>query len=117
MIRPIVPLVDHGVVERAVRLAAERQLDRRQLDHAVVAAEDTLEVPLERIGRDRRQEADPAEVDAEHRHAGAEEPRERAQHRPVAAEHDRDVRLGVVVHELHAEARGERAHALERRLD
>ena len=40
-------------------------------------------------GRIDARKPDAAEVDADHRHAAPEQPRERAQHRPVAAEHDR----------------------------
>ena len=51
-------------------------------------------------GRHRREEADAAEVDADHRDAGAEEPVQRAQHRPVAAEHDREVGVVAVRRQL-----------------
>ena len=46
---------------------------------------------LELLLDERGEEADAAEVDAHHRHAGVEEPLERAQHRAVAAQHDGDV--------------------------
>ncbi len=62
---------------------------------------------LELVRGDRGQEADAAVVDADHRHAGAVEAPERAQHRPVAAEHDRDVRVRPV-DELDAAPLGDR---------
>ena len=51
---------------------------------------------LELVGGDRRQEADAAVVDAEHRDAGTEVAREGLEHHPVAAEHDDEIGAGLV---------------------
>ena len=59
---------DDGVVDRgAASRRSSVDLERRQLDHAVVAGEDAREARLELVACDRRQEPDAAEVDAEHR--------------------------------------------------
>ncbi len=84
------------VVDRGLGLAVELDLERRQLEDAIVAGERACEAGFELVGRDRRQEADPAEVHAEHRHLTAEKARQRAKHRPVAAEHDREVGCAVL---------------------
>ena len=84
------------VVHGGVRLAVELNLQRRQLDHGVLAREHAAEVALEVVRLDRREEADAAEVDADHRDGAAEQLPERAQDRPVAAERDRDVRAARV---------------------
>ncbi len=89
--RPSVELVTTTSLTAIVPLAVEPHLERRQLDRDVLAGEDALQVALEIRRPDRREEADAAEVDADHRHVAPEQPRERAQHRPVAAEHDREV--------------------------
>ena len=60
---------------------------------------------LQLVGPDRREEADAAEVDADHGHVAAEQLRERAQHRPVAAERDHDLGLARVVDERRRPAR------------
>ncbi len=67
------------------------ELERRQLDDVVLAGEDAAEALLEVAPAHRAQEADASEVDADHGNAGAEEARERPQHRAVAAEDDREV--------------------------
>ena len=69
-------------------------------------------------GVDRREEADAAEVDADHGHVAAEELGERAQHRAVAAERDDEVGVARgVVDELDTPAAlGDRAHARDRRV-
>ena len=82
---------DDDVVDGDRALAADARLERRQLDDDVVAREDAREPVLELVGRDRGEEADRAEVDADDGHARAEEPLQRAKHRPVAAEHDDEV--------------------------
>ena len=69
---------DHSVVESRVSLAVELHFERRQLDRAVLAGEHAPEPALELVARDRREEADTPEVDADHRDARAEEARERA---------------------------------------
>ena len=51
----------------------------------------------EPVGVERGEEADLAEVDREHGDAGAGELAQRGQDRPVAAEHDAEVGVGVVM--------------------
>ena len=75
-------------------VAVHVDVERRQLDDPPLAGEGAREAVVHRLGRHRREEADPAEVDADHGDGGAEEPVQRPQHRPVAAEHDGEV--GVV---------------------
>ena len=86
---------------------AGRDLERRQLEHPVVAGEHALDAALQLVRHDRGQEADASIVHSDHRDAGAEEPREGTEHRPVPAEDDRDVRLLLAVDQLDPEALGE----------
>ncbi len=71
-------------------------LERRQLDDLVLACEDPCQPGLQLGAGDRAEEADAPEVDSDHRDAGAEKPRQRAQHRAVAAEHDGEVGCRLV---------------------
>ena len=59
-------------------------------------------MPLEIVRADRGKEADPTEVDADHGDVAAEQLRERAEHRAVAAERDDDLGLARVVDERDA---------------
>ena len=116
MIRPGVPLDDHRVVDGGVAASVERDLQGRQRQHRVVAREDPAEAGLELVARDRGQEPDPAEVRPDHRHAAVEEARQRAQHRAVAAERDRDLRrpparVLAVEEQLDAGTFGDRSQA------
>jgi len=111
------PAGDHDVVDGDVRRAVRRHLERRQLDHAVAPGEHALQVAFQPVGCDRGQEADAAVIDADHRHAGAEEARERPQHRAVAAEHDRNVRFPLALEELHSEPLRKPPQTLDRRFD
>ena len=72
-------------------VVADLDLQSRQLDGVELPGERAGEAGLELVGRDRREEADAAEVDPDHGRAGAEEARERAQHGAVAAEDDRQL--------------------------
>src|SRR5581483_1914653 len=105
---------DHDVVHGRGRLALDLDLERRQLDRPVVASEDALHAGLEVLAAHRRQEADPAVVDADRRHARPEQPPERPQHRAVAAQNDREV--GAVA-ELDAVPLGDRAQPRDRVVD
>ena len=105
------------VVDRDVPLAVERELERRQLDHGVLAGEYPREVALEPVGCDRRQKPDPPEVDADHGDVAAEQLRERVQDRPVSADGDRDVSVTRIVHEGDAASRRDGRDALGRLLD
>ena len=78
-------------------------------------AKHALEAALQVVRRDRREEADAAEVDADHGHAAAEQPRERAQDRPVAAERDGEIGVARLVDDLDAGARSATARARARR--
>ena len=49
------------------RCAADLDLERRQLDDVVLAGEHPRQPGLQLVARDRAEEADPAEVDADHR--------------------------------------------------
>ena len=81
----------------------------------VVAREHAPQARLQ-LGRlHRREEPEPAEVDADHRHSAGEVLVERAQHRPVAAEHDDEV--GIVVGHLRAGLARDRSHALDRLVE
>src|SRR4029453_4320513 len=73
-------------VDRDVPLAASLRAERPQLDDDVLAPKDALKARFEILGRDRREEAHLAEVDADHRRPAAEREPERAEHRAVAAE-------------------------------
>jgi hypothetical protein len=64
---------DYDVVDGDVAPPSVLDLERRQLDHLVLACEDPLQPLLHVVAVDRGQEADPAEVDAEHRDAALEE--------------------------------------------
>ena len=108
---------DHGVVHNREPVAADLQLERRQLDHDVVAAEHALDTRLELLRRDRGQEPDTAEIDADHRRGRAEEALERAQHRPVAAEDDRDIGRRIRLDDVDPGALGHGAHLCDRVLD
>ncbi len=105
IIRPSVELVATTSLTATNVFAVELRLERRLLDRPVLAGEDAREVVLEPLRRDRGEEADPAEVDADHRYARAEQPRERAEDRPVAADGDRELRALRLVDELHAGTR------------
>ena len=83
----------HDVVHRHRPLAAGLDVERGQLEHGVLAGERAREPCLEVGAVDRRQEADAAEVDAEHGDARAQVALQRPQHRSVAAQHDDDVGL------------------------
>ena len=107
---------DDHVVDGDLRRLADLDVDRRERDRPDLARERARDPRLEVVGGDRRQEADAAVVDAEHRDAGAEEARERLQHRPVAAEHDDEIGAAVAVDHLDARCGGDRAHALRRVL-
>ena len=74
-IRPTSALRDDDVVDGDAPLAAHLDLERRQLDDRVLAGERAREPGLELAARDRGEEADAAEVDADHRDARAEEAR------------------------------------------
>ena len=79
--------------------AVEPHLERRQLDDDVLAGEDALEIRSRSSGRiDARKPTRP-KLTPITGHVAAEQLRERAQHRPVAAEHDGDLRLAGVVDE------------------
>ena len=75
--------------------------------------EDPREIVLQPLRRDRGEKADAAEIDADHRDPRAEQPRERAQDRPVAADGDHELRALGLVHELHTGAVGDRPHPLD----
>src|SRR5829696_2731770 len=111
---------DDGVVDGDAALRVQLHVERRELDHLVVAGERPPHAGLELVVPDRRQEPDAPEVDAEDGDAGAEEGRERAQHRAVAAEDDREVRAGrppgcvAVADELDAGVGRDRLQPLER---
>jgi hypothetical protein len=108
---------DHGVVHNRERVAPDLQLERRELDDRVVAAKDTRDALLELVGRDRRQEPDATEVHADHRHACSEIALQRAQHRAVAAQDDRNVGRCIRLDELDAAALGDDAHTRDCVLD
>ena len=91
IIRPIVELATTMSLTASQRSPPADDLQRGQLDELELAGERAADALLERVRLDRREEADASEVDAEHGHAGAEEAPQRPQHRPVAAEHDREV--------------------------
>ena len=113
-------------------LALRLRVERRQRNHPVVAREHAREPGLELLATDGREEPDPTEIHADHRNAASKEALERAQHRAVAAEDDRDVgRLEIVLRlavpvlldllarkeELHARLEGDLLEAFERRAD
>ena len=108
-IRPSTPLVSTMSLIPITVSPAVVGRDRRQLDHLVAARERPLEPGLEVARVDARQEADPAEVDAEAGHAGAEVAaaaraascRRRPARRPG--------RRRLVVDQLDPAARGDRA--------
>jgi hypothetical protein len=89
--RPIVELVATQSFTAVVDLAPELDLERRELDDRVLAADARSRPGLEVVGRDRGEEADRAVVDADHRRPGAERSLQGTQHRPVAAEHDDEI--------------------------
>ena len=68
-----------------------RQRDPGQREHLELARERLLEAAARLLAVDRGQEADLAEVDREHRHAGAGVPAQGGQDRAVAAEREADV--------------------------
>ena len=99
IIRPRTPLV----TTRSLRRHGARCRPRRRASAArrtVLAGEDPREPGLELVPLDRGEEADAAEVDAEHRDPGTEVAGESAQHRPVAAENDDEVDVRVAVRGL-----------------
>ena len=96
-----------------MRLAADVDAQRREVADPEVAGEHPRDAGFEVVRVLAREEADPAEVDAEHRHAGAEERAQRAEHRPVAAEDDCDVRIVGGIDQLHADLRGDLAEPVE----
>ena len=77
-------------------LASALGFERGELHDRVVAGKDPCQPLFERVGLDRRQKSHPAVVDADHRHLGAEEALESAQHRPVSTEDDGQIRAGEV---------------------
>ena len=62
-----------------------------QLQDLEVAREGAVEVPPQAVGVERREEADLAVVDREHRHPRARVLAQRGEDRPVAAQHDAEV--------------------------
>ena len=91
--RPIVELVTTTSFTAVQLEPPASACERRQLDDLVLAFEDTRQPLLERLRPNRRQEPDSAQIDADHRNQRPEEPLERAEHRPIPAEHDRKIRL------------------------
>ena len=91
--RPSVALVATTSLTATYRSPSSLDLERRQLDRrGTRRRRRARRSPLERVRRDRGEEADAAEVDADHRRRRAEEARERAQDRPVAADRDGEIR-------------------------
>ena len=89
-IRPGRPLVaTASLIADASR--RPRDVERGSSTHPVLARERARHAALELVGLHARQEADPAEVDAEDRHVRTEERVRAREYRAVAAEHDRDV--------------------------
>ena len=93
MIRPGAPLTTTASFTAAWCVPPRLHLERGKRDDVVLAGEDAHDALLELVAADCGQEPDPAEVRPDHRDAGAEEPRQRAQHRAVAPETDRKVRV------------------------
>jgi hypothetical protein len=65
------------VVDRRLPQAVELDLERRQLDDAIVARKHARQQGFQLVLVDRREEADAAEVDAEGGHRRAEKPLQR----------------------------------------
>ena len=118
IMRPGTELVTTTSLTAAWR-AVDARADRAELDDAVVAGEGPGETFLQRVARDAREEADPAEVHADDGHAATEEPVEGPQHRPVAAEGDREVERPPPRRpaKRHARGRGYRLQSLQRVAD
>ena len=117
--RPSSPLDDDGVVDRDVPLPVRLDLERRELDGLELAGEHARDAALQLVPWDRAEKPDAAEVDADHGDPRPEEAVQGPEHRPVAAEHDRDLdvrrRLGMSVardHELDALRRCDRLEPL-----
>ena len=75
----------------APRDPVDLDLERRQVHDAVVAGEHARQARLELVRLHGGEKADAAEVHADDGDRRSEETLQRAQHRPVAAEHDGDV--------------------------
>ena len=98
--RPLVELSTTTSLTAAPRIAVGLDLQRREVHDAVVAREHAGEAGLELVRLDRREEPDPAEIDAHNRDLGAEKSLQRAQHRAVAAEDDGYVGMREIVFRL-----------------
>ena len=85
-------LAVHGdVVHRRPRPLGAPDGDAGQLERLELARERAVEVGVEPVRVERGEEADLAEVDREHRHAGARVLAQRGEDRAVAAHHDAEV--------------------------
>ena len=89
--RPRIELSTTTSLKAAPWTAVRFDLEGRQLLDSKIAGEHPGQSGLELVRLDRGEEADAAEVDADHRDPGVEKTLERAQHRSVTAEHDGDV--------------------------
>ncbi len=85
------------VVDRRAADAGDVDLQRREVDDAVVAGEDPRKAGLELVPRNRGEESDSTEVHSDDGDLGAEKPLQRAQHRAVSAEDDGYVGIREVV--------------------
>src|SRR5713101_1571128 len=88
------------VVDRRAADAGDIDLQRREVDDAVVAGEDPRKAGLELVPWNRGEESDSTEVHADDGDLAAEKPLERAQHRAIAAEDNgyigiREIVLGL----------------------
>ena len=110
--RPSVALVDTTSFTAVTVSVADPRVERLQVDRDVVAGEGACEPLLEVARRHRAQEADPPEVHADHRDARPEVALQRAQHGPVAAEHNCEI--GLVVRQLDSGGLRDRAYPLDR---
>ena len=95
--RPLSRAQHDDVVDGSAAEPVDLDLQRREMHDAVVAGEHAGEAGLELVRLDRREEPDPAEVDADDGDLGAEKPLQRAQHRSVAAEDDGYVGVREIV--------------------
>src|SRR6185503_13466105 len=116
-------LADHRLVERD---GAQRRLavpldfavEHRALLDRVVAVEDRAEAGLGVVLADVGHEAEAPEVDADQRHVPAHQLARRGEHRAVAADHDREVGLGVAFGDDFAAALAQKfTQLLEERFD
>ena len=85
--------VNRHVVDRKRPADSAVEDERRQRDHLEIPGERAIEAADGDLALDRREEADLAEVDAEHGHARAGEFAQRGQDRAVAAEREGEIRL------------------------